>query len=80
MRDSDLLGGFQQGIKMPDVRMHASVRDETKEMEPSVPFFSALEGFEDVFVFVELALFDGNVDPDNILPDYTTSTNVEVTL
>jgi hypothetical protein len=57
---------------------HTAVRDETAEVQTAVSSSSALEGLLDNIVLAKLAVLDGLVDSDNILPDNTSSTNVQV--
>lgn len=47
-------------------------------MQSAVAVFRPVETLEDIWVFVEGSLLDRNVDPDNILPDDTSSSNVEM--
>jgi hypothetical protein len=53
---------------------------ETEKVQPSVGVFGALEAREDRLVFVKLALFDLNVDPDDILPHDAPRTNIQVSM
>jgi hypothetical protein len=53
---------------------------ETEKVQPSVCVFGPLEAREDDLVFVELALLDRNVDPDNILPHNAPGTNVQMSV
>ncbi len=53
---------------------------ETEKVQPSVCVFGALEAREDGLVFVELALLDGNVDPDDILPYDAPRTNIQMSV
>lgn len=53
---------------------------ETEEVQPSVCVFRPLEAGEDDLVFVEFALLNLNVDPDDILPHYTPCTNIQMSI
>ena len=48
-------------------------------MKASIALLGVLTALKDDFVLVELTLFDGNVNLDDILPDDATGTDVEVT-
>lgn len=48
-------------------------------MQASVAVLGALTAFENDIVLVELTLFNGDIDLDNVLPDDTTCANVQVT-
>jgi hypothetical protein len=49
---------------------------QTKKVQPSVGIFGTLETREDRFVLVKLALLDGNVDPNDVLPYNAPRTNI----
>jgi hypothetical protein len=49
-------------------------------MQPSVCVFGSIEAREDGLVFVELALLDRNVDPDDILPHNAPCTNIQMSV
>jgi hypothetical protein len=53
---------------------------ETKKVQPSVCVFGSLEAREDGLVFVELALLNLNVDPDDILPHDAPCTNIQMSV
>lgn len=55
------------------------VTDETQEVQATSTLLRTLAAFEDSLIFVEYTLFDGYVDPHDVLPDNATSTNVQVT-
>ena len=48
-------------------------------MQPSVALLRTLATLDDDFILVELLLFDGHIDLDDVLPDDTPSTDVQVT-
>ncbi|KAI6751744.1 hypothetical protein HG531_006440 [Fusarium graminearum] len=60
-----LLGGLEEGV-------------ETAEVQSAVSSSSALEGLLDDIVLAKLAILDGLVNSDNVLPDNTTGTNVQM--
>lgn len=47
-------------------------------MQTPVTLFSALHALEHRFVLMELFLCDGDIDPDDVLPDDPAGTDVEV--
>lgn len=47
-------------------------------METAVTFLRTLGACKDSLILVELALGDGDVDPDDVLPDDATSTDVQM--
>ena len=51
---------------------------ETEEVETTVGLLGVLAALEDDLVLVERALLDRYIDPDDVLPDNTTSTDVQV--
>ena len=51
---------------------------ETEEMETTIALLGVLAALKDDLVLVERALLDGDIDPDDVLPDDTASTNVQV--
>lgn len=51
---------------------------ETEKVQPSVCIFGPLEALEDGLVFVELALLNRNIDPDDILPHDAPSTDIQM--
>jgi hypothetical protein len=53
---------------------------ETEKVQPSVCVFGPLEAREDGLVFVELALLNRNVDPDDILPHDAPCTNIQMSV
>lgn len=53
---------------------------ETEKVQPSVCIFGPLEAREDGLVFVELALLNRNVDPDDILPHDAPCTNIQMSV
>lgn len=55
-----------------------AVRDKTAQVQSSVAVLGTLENTRDDLVLGKLALLDGLVDADDILPDDTASTNVQV--
>lgn len=52
--------------------------NQTAEVQSAVAVLGSLHGLLDDLVVGKLALLDGQVDADNILPDDTSSTNVQV--
>jgi len=56
----------------------AAVRDKTTQVQSSVPVLGTLENTRNDLVLGKLALLDGLIDADDILPDDTASTNVQV--
>lgn len=57
---------------------HTTVGDQTAKVQPAVAVLGALHGALDDVVLAEIALLDGLIDTNNILPDDTASTNVQV--
>ena len=53
---------------------------QTEEMKTAITLFSPFRALEDIFVLVELSLFNRHVNPDNVLPDDPASANVEVSI
>lgn len=53
--------------------------DQTAQVQPSVAALGSLESVLDGGVVGELAILDDFVDLDNILPDDTAGTDVQVT-
>jgi hypothetical protein len=49
---------------------------ETEKVQASVGIFGTLEALKDHLVFVELALLDRDVDPDDVLPYDTPCTDI----
>jgi hypothetical protein len=49
-------------------------------MQPTIPIFRPLETFYNLGRLVELPFFDGNIDPDDILPHYPTGTYIQVSM
>lgn len=47
-------------------------------MQPAIALGSALESLLDDLVVAELALLDGQVDTDNVLPDDAAGADVQV--
>ena len=47
-------------------------------MKTTIALLGVLAALKDDLVLVERALLDGDIDPDDVLPDNTTSTNVQV--
>jgi len=60
------------------VRMDASVRDEAEKVQTAIAFCRGLKGVDDGLLFCEFALFDGLIDADEVLPDYSASSDVQV--
>lgn len=55
------------------------MRNETTQVQAAVASSGALERLLDGFVAAELALLDGLIDADDILPDDAASANVQMT-
>lgn len=55
-----------------------TVGDKTAQVQSSIAVLGTLENTRDDLVLGKLALLDGLVDADDILPDDTASTNVQV--
>jgi hypothetical protein len=53
---------------------------ETEKVQPSIGVFGALEAREDGLVFVELAFFDRDVNPDDILPYDAPRANIQMSV
>jgi hypothetical protein len=53
---------------------------ETEKMKATVPLLGMFTAVEDDLILVELLLLDRHVDLDNILPDDTSSADVEVSV
>ena len=49
-------------------------------MQTAITLFGVLAALEDDGVLVELAFLDRDIDPNDILPHYTTSTNVQMSV
>lgn len=52
---------------------------QTKQVQPTIAILRSVHALQDVLVFMELALFDRYVDPDDVLPDDTARTDVQMT-
>lgn len=55
-----------------------AVRDQTTKVQTSSTVLGIVEGLCDNIVLVHLSLLDGLINAHNILPDNTSSTNVQV--
>ena len=75
---ADLLGHVEQAEEVVDVRVHTAVGDQTEQVQAAVALLGASEALDDVVDLVELALLDGLVDADDVLPHNTASANVQV--
>ena len=53
---------------------------QTDEMQPPVPILRSLAAGHDVFGLVELPLLDGDIDPDDVLPDYAARTDIQMSV
>jgi len=73
-----VFGSLEERVKVCIVRMDASVRDEAEEVQTAIAFCSGLKGIDDSFLFCKFALFDELIDADEILPDYSASSDVQV--
>ena len=51
---------------------------QTQEMQPSVSLLGPFTSVEDRLVLMERPLLDRNVNPDDILPHHTSSSDVQV--
>lgn len=78
--DTLVLRSLKERLEVVDVRVNTSIGHETKEMQPAVSVLRPLEGLEDVLLLGDLAVPDGLVDADDVLPDNATSTAVQVTI
>ena len=52
---------------------------ETEEVKTAVGLLRVLAGGDDDLVLVESPLLDRDIDPDNVLPDNATGTDVKMT-
>jgi hypothetical protein len=75
---TDFFRSFEERIKMRDMRVNSAVANETEEVQTAAILLGLLEGVEDGIDLVELALLDGLIDTDDILPDNTPSANVKM--
>ncbi|KAI6763036.1 hypothetical protein HG530_009016 [Fusarium avenaceum] len=77
-----LLGGLEEGVEVGravyDMTYHTTMRDETAEVQAAVASSSILEGLLDNIVLAQLAVLDGLVDSDNVLPHNTASSDIQV--
>lgn len=62
-----------------DTTNHAAVRHQAAEVKTPVAVLRRLHDLLDNLVVAELALFDGLVDTDDVLPDDTAGANVQMT-
>lgn len=53
---------------------------ESKQVQPAIALLSALTRIEDDGVLMELLLFNRHINTDDILPDNTSSTDVQVSV
>ena len=53
---------------------------KSKEMKTAIAFFGMFAALEDRLIFVELSFFNGDINPYDVLPDNTTSTDVKMTV
>lgn len=51
---------------------------ETEEVEAAVAVLCPVKALEDELVLVELPLLDRDIDPDDVLPDDASRTDVQV--
>jgi hypothetical protein len=75
---ANLLGYLEKSEQVVDVRVNTTVRDETEQVETAVALLCVGEALDDIVDLVELALLDGLVDADNVLPHDSAGTNVQV--
>ena len=64
-------------VRLRDVLDGASPY-KTQQVETAVALLRTLGACKDGLILVELALFDGKIYPDDVLPDDAASTNVEM--
>lgn len=57
---------------------NTAVTDETKQVQTAIALLGAVEALFDVLDILQLALADGLINADNILPDDTPSANIEM--
>ena len=74
-----LLGDLEQGEKVSDVGVNTTVRDQTAQVQTPIALLSTSEGLGNVVNLVHLALLEGLVNANTVLPDNTAGTNVQVT-
>ena len=53
---------------------------QAEQVEAAVAVLSVVEALENSLVLMELAFLDRDIDPDDVLPDDTTSADVKVTI
>jgi hypothetical protein len=76
---ANLLGDLDQCLQVIDVAVHTAVANQTQQMQTPVAVLGAGEGLDDVLDLVHLALLNGLVDADDVLPDNAAGADVEVT-
>lgn len=91
--DTLCFGSFDEFENVGDVRMDTSVRDETTEVESGSVLFGVLQLGDNVGLTSEFLLLDAYesapqlkcpgkptlINPDDILPDNSASTDVQMT-
>lgn len=76
--DAGSLGGLEKSVEVLLLGMHTTVRNQAAEVKSAVGVLGCLKGLLDHIVAGKLALLDGLIDANNILPDDTASANVQV--
>lgn len=79
LRNAHLLSNIEKNEEVVHVSVDTTVGNETEKVESAVAINSALEGLDDIGDIAHLALLDGLVNADNVLPHDTTGTDVQVT-
>lgn len=77
--DAMYLCCLQQGNQVRQLGMDTTIRDQSKKVESSIPLLDLIESRNDVWNLWDLSVTHELVNPDNILPDDTARTNVEMT-
>lgn len=75
---ADLFRGLEKCHQVTDVRVHTTIRDESKKMEATTIVFGMVAAVKNGLVFVEFPLLDRDIDLHNVLPDNTSSTDVQM--
>src|SRR5947209_14381376 len=77
-RDAILLSHCQQRVQMSLVRVNASVREQTKEVQTASAAARILHGYEQPWAAKEFAVLDHQLDPRAVHMDDASSADVEM--
>jgi hypothetical protein len=75
---TNLLSDLEERLEVVDVRVHTAIRDQTAKVQSTVALLGPLEAPDHVLDLVHLAILDGFVNADHVLPHNPAGTNVQV--